>query len=85
MMRSVFTLLLIPCFLLADFSEERIKALEARIYQLEYDHNDSSVMINDMQIVVDEVEKKSFTDIVDFTPEVRLRFDKMKYKVGDFE
>ena len=85
MMRSFFTLLFMPCFLLAASYEKRIKTLEARIHQLEYDHNISTLMINDIQIVVDEVEKKSFTDIVDFTPEVRLRFDKMQYKVGDFE
>ncbi len=38
-----------------------------------------------MQTVVDNVERKTFTDIIDFTPEVRLRFDKMKYEVGQFE
>jgi len=41
--------------------------------------------LNEMGPVVDSVERKSFTDIIDLRPEVRLRFDKMKYSVGAFE
>lgn len=81
----LLVLLALPCALFADASQERIKALEARILQLESDHQVAADNIADMQVVVDDVEKKSFTDIVNFTPEVRLRFDKLHYSVGDFE
>ncbi|MGB5964432.1 MAG: DUF3373 family protein [Sulfurimonadaceae bacterium] len=82
-MRLIF--LLLPLFLLADSSDDRIKRLEDRIAQLEGEHNSTSSSLEDMQIVVDSVERKSFTDVLNFTPEVRLRFDKMHYKVGQFE
>lgn len=78
-------LLLFPLFLIADTAEERIKSLEDRIVQLEGQHDSTTSNIDDIQSVVDSVERKSFTDIIDFTPEVRLRFDKMYYKVGEFE
>lgn len=80
-----YVLLLLPFLLFADTTEDAIKQLEARILQLENEHNSTSSSIDDMQMVVESVERKSFTDIIDFTPEVRLRFDKMKYEVGLFE
>ena len=83
MMRLLF--LLFPLLLVADMTDDRIKRLEERIAQLEGDHNSSVSSLEDMQVIVEEVERKSFTDVIDFTPEVRLRFDKMKYEVGEFE
>ncbi|MEE8588172.1 MAG: DUF3373 family protein [Sulfurimonadaceae bacterium] len=80
-----FAFLLLPLFLLADSADDRIKQLEDRISQLEGEQNSTSSSLEDMQVIVDEVERKSFTDVIDFTPEVRLRFDKMKYEVGQFE
>lgn len=80
-----FALLLFPLWLLADASDDNFKQLEARITQLENERNITSSTIDDMQVVVDSVERKSFTDVIDFVPEVRLRFDKMKYEVGQFE
>ena len=82
-MRLLF--LLIPFILFADSSDDRIKHLEDRIAQLEGEHDATSSNLEDIQIIVDDVERKSFTDVIDFTPEVRLRFDKMKYKVGSFD
>lgn len=82
-MRAV--LLLLPLFLFADPTDDRIKRLEDRIAQLEGEHNSTLSTLEDMQIVVDSVERKSFTDVIDFSPEVRLRFDKLKYDVGVFE
>jgi len=73
----------IPFILFAN--DARLKILEDRIAQLEADHNRSSSEINEMSDIVESVERKSFTDIIDFTPEVRLRFDKMRYRVGSFE
>ena len=77
--------LLFPLFLFAITNEDRILQLEARISQLEDDNNSTNSNVNQIQDIVDNVERKSFTDVIDFTPEVRLRFDKMKYKVGSFE
>ncbi len=71
--------------LLADATDDRIKRLEERIAQLEDEHNSTSSSMDELQVVVDRVERKSFTDVIDFIPEVRLRFDKMKYEVGQFE
>jgi hypothetical protein len=80
-----FILLLLPLLLAADVDEDRIKRLEARIAQLEGEHNDTFSTLEDIQSVVDGVERKSYMDVVDFTPEVRLRFDRMDYEVGVFE
>ncbi len=82
-MRLLF--LLFPLLLIADSADDRIKRLEDRITQLEGEHNSTSSSIDEIQTIVDDVERKSFTDVIDFTPEVRLRFDKMKYNVGSFE
>lgn len=82
-MRILF--LLFPLLLLADTTDDRVKRLEERIAQLEGVHKSAAADLEDMQAVVDSVERKSFTDVLDFTPEVRLRFDKMQYKVGSFE
>lgn len=82
-MRFIF--LLIPLLLSADIDEDRIKRLEARIAQLEGEQNNTVSTLEDMEIVVDSVERKSFMDVLDFTPEVRLRFDRMDYEVGVFE
>lgn len=78
-------LLFFPLILIADTADERIKSLEDRIMHLEGQHNSTASNIDDIQSVVDSVERKSFTDVIDFTPEVRVRFDKMQYKVGEFE
>ena len=78
-------LLVFPLLLIADTADERINSLEDRILQLEGQHNNTASNIDDMQSVVESVERKSFTDVIDFTPEVRLRFDKMHYEVGAFE
>jgi len=83
MMRLLF--FLFPLILLADATDDRIKRLEERILQLEGEQSSSSSNMDEMQSVLDSVERKSFTDMIDFTPEVRLRFDKMHYKVGSFE
>ena len=83
-MRYLF-LLLTPLLCLADTNSAEISKLEARIKQLELDMNSSHEDIDELESIVNDVERKSFTDIIDFTPEVRLRFDKMKYKVGSFE
>ena len=80
-----FLFILLPLILLSDVNDDRIKRLEDRIAQLEGEHDNTSSDLEDMQAIVDDVERKSFTDVIDFTPEVRLRFDKMKYKVGSFE
>jgi len=85
MIRLVLMIFLFSSFAFALSTEERIKVLEMRIIELEVDHNNTMVNMNDIQVVVDDVEKKSFTDKIDFSPEVRLRFDKMNYKVGEFE
>ena len=82
-MRLLF--FLFPLILLADATDDRIKRLEERILQLEGEQSSSSSNMDEMQSVLDSVERKSFTDMIDFTPEVRLRFDKMHYKVGSFE
>ncbi|MEN8147031.1 MAG: DUF3373 family protein [Campylobacterota bacterium] len=76
---------LFPLLLLADTTDDRIKRLEERIVQLEGEQSSRSSDLDEIQTVLDSVERKSFTDMIDFTPEVRLRFDKMHYKVGQFE
>jgi len=78
-------LIFFPLFLFATTSEDRILQLEARISQLEKDNNNTNSNVDEIQGIVDVVERKYFTDMIDFTPEVRLRFDKMVYKVGNFE
>ena len=79
-----YSLLLI--FLVVSlYSSEVPVTLEERIAQLEIDLNTTNTQMNDINDIVDDVERKSFTDIINFTPEVRLRFDKMNYKVGSFE
>jgi len=80
-----FLLLLLPLLLTANTVDDKLKQLEARILELESDHNRTSRDMNELSSVVERVERKSFTDIIDLTPEVRLRFDKMHYKVGEFE
>ncbi|MDA3947051.1 MAG: DUF3373 family protein [Helicobacteraceae bacterium] len=80
-----FLFLFLPLLLFADISDQRIKLLEERISQLENETNSTLSDLRDMGAVVDSVERKTFTDILDFTPEVRLRFDKMHYEVGQFE
>lgn len=82
-MRFIF--LFLPLLLLADISDERIKLLEERISQLEGESDSTAAHLTEMETVVDSAERKTFTDILDFTPEVRLRFDKVSYKVGQFE
>ncbi len=78
---KLLILLFIPILALAEMQSDKILKLEARINQLESQYQD----ITDLEIIVNDVERKSFTDIIDFTPELRLREDKMQYKVGDFE
>ena len=78
-----YLILFLPLILFAN--DARLKILEERIAELEADHNRSSAEIAEMSDIVESVERKSFTDIIDFTPEVRLRFDKMRYRVGSFE
>ena len=85
MLRLLPLSLLFPILLFALTPEERIQQLEDRIAQLEDDHNTSNENVNELQVIVESVERKSFTDMIDFTPEVRLRFDKLHYKVGAFE
>lgn len=80
-----FIVIFMPLLLLAETVDDRIKHLEDRIAQLEGEHNRTMSSIDDMQVIVDDVERKSFTDVIDFVPEVRLRFDKLHYKVGKFE
>ena len=84
-MKFIITFLL----LLTSFSSLSyaltLEELDTRISELESDHNSTSTNVYEMQIIVDDVERKLFTDVINFTPEVRLRFDKMKYKVGSFE
>lgn len=84
-MKLLLPLLLLPIILNADVSDERLKRLEERIYALEKDLDANKVEMEDVSVIVNDVERKSFTDIINFTPEVRLRFDKMHYKVGAFE
>ena len=85
MIRSLALLLLLSFSSLAEMSDDRLRVLEERIAQLEADQNTSSVNTSELESIVESVERKSFMDMIDFTPEVRLRFDKMRYKVGDFE
>ena len=85
---KVYLFLLTSCALLFSADNDisaKIERLEARILQLEASQYNTSENVDNIQLVVDSVERKSFTDIIDFTPEVRLRFDKMRYSVGAFE
>jgi len=77
--------LLIPLLSFGDTQSDKILQLETRIYQLESDMKSSHQNIDDLESVVNDVERKSFTDIINLTPELRLRLDKMRYKVGSFE
>jgi len=70
---------------MADTLDERLFLLQERIVELEKSQSNMSTDFNEIVPVVDSVERKSFTDIIDLRPEVMLRFDKMKYRVGAFE
>ena len=78
-------LVLFPVLLFATLSDEKVRQLEKRITQLENEMNSSYTNMDEIQDIVDNVERKSFTDVINFAPEIRLRTDKMSYKVGSFE
>ena len=84
-MKKVILPLLIPFMLLAESTNEKLERLEQRIQQLESSMVTPADDFEELTDIVNDVERKSFMDILNFTPEVRLRFDKMKYKVGQFE
>jgi len=69
----------------ADATDRRLELLEQRISELESQLDGNDVNMDELVLIVEKVERKSFTDLLNFTPEVRLRFDEMRYKVGDFE
>ena len=85
MIRLLILLLFMFSVVYAEPSDERLRVLENRIAELESNQNSSEENVVELETIVENVERKSFTDMIDFTPEVRLRFDKMRYKVGDFE
>jgi hypothetical protein len=80
-------LLLSPFLLLADNSQllNRINTLEKEVEILKekkYIHEEE---LDETAQILEEVEKKSILDKINFSPELELRFDKMDYKVGDIK
>ena len=85
MIRYFMTSLLFSALIYAQSSDERLQQLEKRISELEAEQTHQLDNASELEIIIERVERKSFTDLINFTPEVRLRFDEMRYKVGAFE
>ena len=53
------------------------------IKKLQEQVNNNTTDLSELIPIVDNVEKKSILDKINFSPELELRFDKMDYKVGE--
>ena len=74
-------LLLIPLFLVASHSaESRIQTLENQIKALQKDMRYHQEDLDERMPIIEKIEKKSILDKINFSPEVLIRFDKMRYK-----
>ena len=82
-MKKIF-LLLTPLLLLATTNtEQRLKSLEKEITELkkivQYQQED----LDERMPIIENIEKKTILDKINFSPELELRFDKMDYKSGE--
>jgi len=82
-MKKIF-LLLTPLLLFATTNtEEKLKSLEKEINELkkivQYQQED----LDQGMPILEEIEKKTILDKINFSPELELRFDKMDYRTGE--
>ncbi len=80
--RSLLLLLSLPLSILyakdADL-EERLKQLSRELDRLKEQVKDNSADIEERSAILEKVETKSILDKINFSPNMELRFDKMRY------
>ncbi len=83
--KILFTLA--PLLLLADNTQllKRIDSLEKEVKSLKHNAVEHNEEFEENSLILEEVEKKSILDKINFSPELELRFDKLNYEVGDIE
>ncbi len=76
------TLLLTPLLLLANSDiQNRVTDLENQIRDLKQEMRYHQDDLDERMPIIEEVEKRSILDKINFSPELELRFDKMDYKI----
>ncbi|MBU0720765.1 DUF3373 domain-containing protein [bacterium] len=85
-MKKIF-LALLPLLLSASSAEvqKKIESLENEINSLKIKFHKQSLEMEDNFPILEEVEKKSILDKINFSPELELRADKMNYDVGEIQ
>ena len=80
-------LLTLPLFLMASQNStlDKIDALENQIQLLKKEVKENSTTIESSLPIMEKIETKSILDKVNFSPELMLRFDKLKYNNKSIE
>lgn len=84
-MRILYFSIISAAVLFANDYDSRLKSLEEEIAAMKANQQDMTRSIDSGYDILEKVETKSIVDRLNFTPELNLRFDKLKYKVGEFE
>jgi opacity protein-like surface antigen len=81
------SLLSLPLILLASNSNinDKIQKLEDEVKKLKQEMLYHQEDLDERMPIIEQIEKKSILDKVNFSPELLLRFDKLKYKTGQIE
>ena len=71
--------------LFSDDFHRRLERLETEVESLKTGQQEMSESLESGYLILEKVETKSIVDRLNFVPELNLRFDKLKYRVGKFE
>ena len=83
MMKKIF-LMLTPMLLLATtYTEKKLKYLEKEIQELKQTVKFQQDDLDERMPIIEDIEKKTILDKINFSPELELRFDKMDYRLGE--
>ena len=84
-MKKILLLSLLSTFVFAGSSdlELRLQELEMQVKALQFNVSNNEQDLEEYIPLIEKVETKSILDVLNFTPELELRMDKMNYKVGE--
>jgi len=85
-MKKIYALLL-PLFLQASDEQlyQKIDSLERELFKLKTDTSLNTQDIRENTDILENVEKKTILDKINFSPEMLLRFDQFDYTTGKIE
>ncbi len=77
-------LLILPLSIFASSVElqQKVELLEKEVQNLKQEIKYHQADLDERMPIIEEVEKKSILDKINFSPELTLRFDKLDYKTG---